>query len=176
MDSRTNRAVGLSGGLGREEDDHSGQSTQGTWEDAEEEGERVGRLNGDRNVATASHGICVRNYSLVWEMIQRRVSAPATWKLLRLVFLKKPDAKLQKGVPCHRVDVSTNQVVRGSGGVCKSTQNQSNGRSYAAVERCVNCEHMQAFLTNTLQSYWALQQDQREAWVPGVKTAFESRP
>ena len=93
-------------------------------------------------------------------MFQKRFQgdcrAPEAWRILRLVFLKKPDARLEKGLRGFR----------------------------AVVLLCVNCEHMQILLTNLLQKHWEWQEIRRMDLEPcnfktmymaslDVKTAFD---
>ena len=47
-------------------------------------------------------GDCVRGCVLVREAVQRGVSGPQAWKIPCFVFLKKPGAKLDKGLRCFR--------------------------------------------------------------------------
>ena len=69
-----------------------------TRENDEEQGQRACRLLGDRDVAVLDDTDSVRGGTLVREAVQTGVSAPKAWKCLRLVFLKKPDAQLEKGL------------------------------------------------------------------------------
>ena len=83
-----------------------------------------------------------------------------------MVFLKRADAKLEKGTRGFRV-LPLN-VPFGQKGMrlwwsgCTKTQSRLNGRSlHAGAEGGVNSEHMQAFLTNMLQRHLDWQDNRR---------------
>ena len=55
-------------------------------------------LLGDRDDAEFAHGGSARGHPLVREAGQRECRAPEAWSVLRLVFLRKPNTKLEKGI------------------------------------------------------------------------------
>ena len=71
------------------------------------------------------------------------------WKVLRLVFLKKPDTRLEKKptrVPLDRIAERSFQVVYfGSCGVIGP---------HVVAEKGVYCLYMKGSLTNILQRHW----------------------
>ena len=108
--------------------------------------------------------------------------APAAWKkILRLVFFKKPDAKLGKGLRGFRavalMSVLFKMVCSSSGGTLARFEGAGGmGEACTRAPRGrVNCEDMLSLLTNMPQRHWEWQEDRRGAWIPGSftwKTAF----
>ena len=72
--------------------------------------------------------------------------ATEAWTILRLVFLKKPDAKLEKGLRGFRA-IALLSVQK------KPVEWR---RLHVGAERGVNCEHMQALVTNIFQRHLGL--------------------
>ena len=72
--------------------------------------------------------------------------APEAWKILRLVFLKKPDARLER-------DLRGSRAIALLSVLSKWYTSVFVGLVHVGAERGVNCEHMQAFLTDILQRH-----------------------
>ena len=75
--------------------DHSGEGSSCTREVDAEQGQRACRLPGLRCLPTETvHEVAY------WfdKLLKGECRAPDAWKILRFVFLKKPDAKLEKGI------------------------------------------------------------------------------
>ena len=134
-------------------------------ENDEERGQRPSRLPRDRDAAMFTNGDCVPGQALVREAVQGERRAPEAWTMPRLVFLKNPDARLEKGaawVPRNRTAECVLQVVHdGSGGVLQEKEPIEWWSLHVGAERGVICEHMQALLTNILQRHWEWQEDRR---------------
>ena len=117
--------------------------------------------------------------------------APEAWKVLRLVFLKKPDAKLEQGLRGFRAIALLNVFSKWYATVLVDMLHEEKEpsewkRLHVGAERGVNCEHMQALVTNIFQRHWKWQEDRRPDLRPGlywydtafmaildVKTAFD---
>ena len=113
--------------------------------------------------------------------------APEAWKVLRLVFLKKPDAKLEKGLRGFRAIAPLSVFSKWYTTVLVDMLHDEKEPSewkklHVGAERGVNCEHMQVLVTNI----WEWQEDRRVDLQPGryryhtalmasldVKTAFD---
>ena len=121
--------------------------------------------------------------------------AKKAWKFLRLVFLKKPDVQLEKGLRGFRAIALLSVFSKWYTTVLVDMLHDEKEpsewkRLHVGAERGVNCEHMQALGTNILQRHWEWQEDRRVDPQPGrfryhtaftasldVKTAFDvARP
>ena len=85
--------------------------------------------------------------------------APEAWTILRLVFLKKPDAKLEKGLRGFRaialLSVFCKWYATVLVGLLHEEMESVEWKSlHVEAERGVNCEHMQALVTNMFQRHW----------------------
>ena len=106
--------------------------------------------------------------------------APEAWKILRLVFLKKPDAKLEKGLRGFRaialLTVFSKWYTTVLVDMLHEEKKPIEWRSlHVGAERGVNCEHMQALVTNIFQRHWEWQEDRRTDLQQGLyryNTAF----
>ena len=117
--------------------------------------------------------------------------APEAWQILRLVLLKKPDAKLEEGLrgiwPIALLSVLSKWYTTVLVDLLHEEKEPIEWRSlHVGAERGVNCEHMQASLKNVMQKHWEWQEDRRTDLQPGfhkhntafmasldVKTAFD---
>ena len=103
--------------------------------------------------------------------------APEAWKILRLVFLKKPDAKLEKGLRGFRAIPLLSVFSKWYTTVLVDLLHEENEptewRSFhVGAERGVNCEHMQALVANIFQRHWEWQEDRRSNLQPGSGFLF----
>ena len=94
--------------------------------------------------------------------------ASEAWKILRVVFLKKPHAKLEKGLRMPLLSVFSKWYTT----VLVELQHEEKEpiawrNLHVGTERGVNCEHMQALLTNILHRHWEWQEDRRTDLEPG---------
>ena len=85
--------------------------------------------------------------------------APEAWKIPRLVFFKKPDAKLEKGLRGFRATALLSVFSKWYTTVLVDLLHEEQEpvewrRPHVGAERGVNCEHMQALVTNILQRHW----------------------
>ena len=85
--------------------------------------------------------------------------APEAWKVLRFVFLKKPDAKLEKGFRGFRaialLSVFSKWYATVLVDMLRDEKEPSEWkRLHVGAERGVNCEHMRAFVTSIFQRHW----------------------
>ena len=117
--------------------------------------------------------------------------APEGWKILRFVFLRKPDAKLEKGLRGFRamtlLSVFSKRYTTVFVDMLHHEKEPSEWkRLHVGAERGVNCERMQALVTNIFQRHWEWREDRRVDLQPGrfryntafmasldVKTAFD---
>ena len=132
---------------------------------------------------------------MVSEKVSGTSRAPEAWRILRLVFLKKPDARLEKGLRGFRaialLSVFSKWYTTVLVDLLREEKEPIECMSlHVGAERGVNCEHMQALLTNLQQKHWKWQENRRKDWGPGkfryktmymasldVKTAFDvARP
>ena len=136
-------------------------------------------------------GGSVRGGVLVREAVQRRVSAPEAWEILRLVFLKKLDAKLEKGLRGFRAIALLSVFCKWKTTVLVDLLHEEKEPVewkllHVGAERGVNCEHLQALVTNIFQRHWEWQEERRTDLQAGfyrynmafmasldVKTAFD---
>ena len=86
--------------------------------------------------------------------------APDARKVLRLVFLKKPDTKLEKGLREFRViallSVLSQWYITVLVDLVHEEKEPAEWRSrHVGAERGVNCKHMQALVTNIFQRHWS---------------------
>ena len=121
--------------------------------------------------------------------------APEAWRILRLVFLKKPDAKLEKGTRGFRAIPLSSVFSKWYTAVLVDLLHEEQEplewmELHLGAERGVNCEYMQVLSTDLLQKHWEWQANRRKDWEPGqfkyktmymasldVKTAFDvARP
>ena len=98
--------------------------------------------------------------------------APEAWEVLRLVFLTKPDAKLEKGLRGFRAIALLSVFSKWYATVLVDMLNEEKEppewkRLHVGAERAVNCEHMQALVTNIFQRHWEWQEDRRVDLQPG---------
>ena len=106
--------------------------------------------------------------------------APEAWTVLRFVFLKKPDAKLEKGLRGFRaialLSVFSKWYATVLVDMLRDEKEPSEWkRLHVEAERGVNCEHMRALVTNIFQRHWEWQEDRRVDLQPGrfrYNTAF----
>ena len=122
-------------------------------------------------------------------------SAPEAWRILRLVFLKKLDAEVEKGLRGFRAIALLSVFSKWSSTVWVDLLHEDKEpiewmSLHVGAEKGVNCEHMQGLLTNLLQKHFAWQENRRKDWEPSkfryktvymasldVKTAFDvARP
>ena len=87
-------------------------------------------------------------------------------KFHRLVFLKKPDAKLDKGLRGFRAIALLGVFSKWTTTVLVDMLHDEKEpsewkRLHAGAERRVHCEHMQALVTNIFQRHWEWQEDRR---------------
>ena len=106
--------------------------------------------------------------------------APEAWTILRLVFLMKLDAKLEQGLRGFRAiavlsafsEWYTTVLVE----LLHEEKESVEWKSLSVgAERGVNCEHMQALVTNVFQRHLEWQEDRRTDLQPGMyrhNTAF----
>ena len=92
--------------------------------------------------------------------------APEAWKILRLVFLKKPDAKLEKLLRGFRalalLSVFSKRYTTVLVDMLHEDKKPIEWRSFhVGAGRGVNCEHMQALVTNIFQRHCEWQEDRR---------------
>ena len=130
-----------------------------------------------------------------FERFRGECRAPEAWKVLRLVFLKKTDAKLGKGLRGFRAFALLGVFSKWCATVLVDMLHEDKEpsewkRLHVGAERGVNCEHMQALVTNIFQRHWEWPEDRRADLRPGqiryntafmassdVKTAFDvARP
>ena len=106
--------------------------------------------------------------------------APEAWKILCLVFLKKPDAKLERGLRGLRAIALSSVFFKWYTTVLVDLLHEENEpivwRSlHVGAERGVNCEHMQVLLTNIRLRHWEWEEDRPTDLQPGFyryNTAF----
>ena len=108
-------------------------------------------------------------------------SALEAWKILRFVFLKNLDAKLEKGVrgfcAIALMSVFTKWFSTALVDLLHEEKEPVDWRLHVRAQRGVNREHMQALVTNIFQRRWEWQEDRRTALQPGLyrcNTAFMS--
>ena len=92
--------------------------------------------------------------------------ATEAWKVLRLVYFKKPGAKVEKGLRGFRAI-----ALLGVFSICFTTvlvdmlhENKEPSewkRLHVGAERRVKCEHTQGLVTNIFQRHWEWQEDRR---------------
>ena len=117
--------------------------------------------------------------------------APEAWRILRLVFLKKPDARLEKGLRGFRAIALLSVFSKWYNKVLVDLLHEEKEpiqwlSLHVGAERGVNCEHMHSLLTNLLQKHWEWQENRRKDLEPrtfkyktmymaslDVKTAFD---
>ena len=117
--------------------------------------------------------------------------APEVWRILRLVFLKKLGARLEKGLRGFRAIALLSVFSRWYTTVLVDLLHEEKEpiewmSLHVGVQRGVNCEHMQSLLTNLLQKHWEWQENRRKDLELGkfkyktmymasldVKTAFD---
>ena len=87
--------------------------------------------------------------------------APDALKILRLVFRKKPDARLEKGLRGFRAIALLSVFSKWKTTVLLHEE------KHVGAERAVNCEHMRALLTKILRRHWEWQEDRRTDLKPG---------
>ena len=92
--------------------------------------------------------------------------APEAWKILRFVFLKKPNAKLEKGLRVFRAIALLSVFSKWYTTVVVDMLHDENEPSewkllHVGAERGVTCEHMQVLVTNIFQRHWEWQEDRR---------------
>ena len=88
--------------------------------------------------------------------------ASAACKILLLGFLKKPDAKLEKGTRWFRAIAFMSTLAKWC---CK--RNPSWWDTGSCTLGRVLYEHMQALSTNLLQRHWEWLEVRKEDWIPG---------
>ena len=110
--------------------------------------------------------------------------APEAWKVLPFVSLKKPDAKLGKGFRGFRaialLSVFSKWYTTVLVDMLHSGKEPSEWkRLHVGAERRINCEHMQALVTNMFQRRWEWQEDRRVDLQPrryNYNTVFRGKP
>ena len=90
--------------------------------------------------------------------VQRILQSPGAWRIRRLVFLKKPDARREKGLrgfcAIALLSVLSEWCTSVLVGLLHEEQEAIEWRNlHVGVERSVNCEHMQTLGTNLLQRH-----------------------
>ena len=101
------------------------------------------------------------------------MSAPEAWKILRLVFLKKPDAKLEKGLRGFRAIALLSVLSEWYTTVVVNLLHEEkepveSSKLHVGAERGVNCEHMQALVTYIFPRHWEWKEDRRIDLQPGL--------
>ena len=104
---------------------------------------------------------------------KRECGAPEAWKILRLVFLKKARRQARTRptrVPC---DSTAECVSKWYTTVLVHLFHEENAPVvweglHVGAERGVNCEHMQALVTNIFQRHWEWQEDRRTDLQPRI--------
>ena len=96
--------------------------------------------------------------------LKRDCRAPEAWEILRLVFLKKLDVKFEKGPRGFRAIALLSLFSRGYTTVLVDVLHEEKEpvewkRLHVGAERGVNCEHMDALVTNIFQRHWEWQED-----------------
>ena len=99
--------------------------------------------------------------------------APEARKILRLVFLKKPDTKLEIGLRGFRAIELLSVFSKWNTTVPVDLLHEEKEpvewrRLHVGAERGVNCEHMQALVTNIFKRHWEWQGDRRTDLQPGM--------
>ena len=117
-------------------------------------------------------GLCTRSHIGSRGDSEGSAGPPEGWKVLRLVFLKKPEAKLEKGLRGFRaialLSVFSKWYTTVLVYLLHEEEEPIEWKSlHVGAERGVNCEHMQALLTNILHRHWEGQEDHRIDLEPG---------
>ena len=89
-----------------------------------------------------------------------------------LVFLKKLDAKLEKGIREFLAIALVSLLAKWYAAVVVGLLHEEPDpielkEQHVGAERGINSEHVQALLTSVLQWHWEWQEDRRDAWVLG---------
>ena len=101
--------------------------------------------------------------------------APEAWKVLRLVFLQKPDAKLEKGrlafCAIALLSVFSKWYTTVLVDLLLEEEEPIEWRNlHVGAKRGVNCEHVRALVTLVFQRHWEWQEDRRTHLQPGFET------
>ena len=106
--------------------------------------------------------------------------ATEAWKVLRVVYFKKPGAKLEKGQRGFRAIALLGVFSKWFTTVLVDMLHENKEpsewkRLHVGAERRVKCEHTQGLVTNIFQRHWEWQEDRRTDLQAGLyryNTAF----
>ena len=110
---------------------------------------------------------------MVETQVSRVCDSPASWKIVKLVFLKKPDASAVTGTRGYRAIALMSVMATWYSSVevlLSNNTKQPEGweRLHVGPGTGVDCEHCQVLLTNLLQKLWEWQEHRKETVTHGA--------
>ena len=110
------------------------------------------------------------------ERFMGQMEAPGSWKIVKLVFLRKPDAKPKKGIRSFRAVVLTSVMSKWYASCIvlrleKQKEPQSWKKLHVGGVDGISCQHLQVMMTNVLEKHreWLGGKDSHvEAWQCGA--------
>ena len=105
------------------------------------------------------------------------MESPSSWKIVKLVFLRKPDAEPKKGIRSYRAIALTSVMSKWYASCIilrlekeKEPENWKN-LHIGGVDG-ISCKHLQVMMTNLLQKHWEWQEERN----PMLKHGSAVRP
>ena len=111
------------------------------------------------------------------ERFMGQMESPSSWKVVKVVFLRKPDAVSKKGIRSHRAIALTSVMSKWHASCIllrleKETEPDKCKNQHVGRVDGIRCQHLQVMVTNLLQKHWEWQ----EAKNPVMKHGTEVRP
>ena len=125
------------------------------------------------------------------ERFMGQMESPSSWKVVKLVFLKKPDAGPTKGIRSHRTIALTSVMSKWYAScVLLRLEKEKEPRKLRTLHmggmNGISCQHLQVLTTNLLQKHWERKEERNPATEHGaavrptmflasldIKTAFD---
>ena len=95
-----------------------------------------------------------------------QTEAPSSWKIVKLVFSRKPDAEPKKGIRSYR-PIELTSVTSKWYAACivlrleKEKEPESWKNFLVGGIEGISCQHLQVMMTNLLQKHWEWREDRR---------------
>ena len=100
------------------------------------------------------------------ERFMGQMEAPSSWKIVKLVFLRKADAEPTKGIRRYRATALTSVMSKWHAAcVVLRLENEKEPGSWKSLHvggiDCISCQRPQVMVTHLLQKHWEWQEDRR---------------
>ena len=117
------------------------------------------RAKMSENKVNGPEDAVVSEMNMLLTFLVGQMEAPSSWKIVKLVFLRKPDAEPKKGIRSYRATALTSVMSKWyeSGTIPrldKETEPENWKKKHVGGVDGISCQHLQVMMTNLPQKHW----------------------